>query len=75
MAKLNYEEIMRECNAECRRCRNDYEKAGIEFRIHMCTYCKNGQRLHEAEMATSKAEREWGKQDWTSSQLKDYYQG
>lgn len=75
MAKISYEQIIKECNDECKRCREDYEKAGIEFRTSMCTYCKNGQKLHEAEMATSKAEREWGKQDWNSSQLKDYYHG
>lgn len=75
MAQLNYEEILKECNEECVRCRKDFEREGIEFRTSMCTGCQNGQKLHEAEMATSKAEREWGNQDWTSSQLQDYYHG
>ena len=71
----NYQQIIDDCNEECRRCRADYEKAEIDFDHHVCTMCKNGQKLHETLIKANPGEKAWGDQDWNSFRLKGFYHG
>ncbi len=72
---MTTEQIIEKCNEECRRCQEDFQKSGIEFRSSMCRFCPTGQKLHEALKKTNSAEKQWDNIDWNSSKWKDFYQG
>ena len=73
MTRYDYEQIVKDCNEECLKCRKEYEKAKIEFQYDMCKLCLNGQKLHRAEFMISETERKWGECDWNSSLWEEYY--
>ena len=72
---MDLEKNVEACNEECRRCKNDFEKADITFSPSMCKFCKNGQKLQEALCQISEAEKHWDEQNWGSSKLKGFYKG
>lgn len=75
MSKTNWEEIVEECNRECRKCHEEFAREGMQFSHGMCKCCPNGFKLHEALCHVSPAEQKWDKLDWNSSKFKDYYNG
>ncbi len=70
---LRAQQEVEECNAECMKCRKDYERAGIEFSVHVCSMCPIGAKLHQELLKISDGERKFGAIDWNSSQYKKYY--
>jgi len=44
---MSTEELIEECNDECRECLKSFQKDNIEFRPSMCRYCPTGQKLRE----------------------------
>lgn len=73
--ETNWEKIIEECNQECQVCREDFEKAGVDFSHVMCRGCTNGHKLHNALCRVSPGERAWGNLDWNSSRYENYYNG
>ncbi len=72
---MSTEELIEECNDECRECLKSFQKDNIEFRPSMCRYCPTGQKLHELLKRQDTSEQQWDLIDWSSSPWKDYYHG
>ena len=62
-------------DTQCRQCMDAFAKEQIPFHPRMCDTCQHGYKLHKREMETSKAEAKWGRCDWNSSKLKEFYHG
>lgn len=72
---MSIEELIEECNDECRACQRSFQKDDIEFSPSMCRYCPTGQKLHELLKRQDTSEQQWDLIDWSSSPWKDYYHG
>lgn len=62
-------------DTQCRDCMDAFAKEQIPFNPRMCNTCSYGRMLHEQEMKQSQNERNWGRCDWTSSKLEEFYHG
>lgn len=60
MKEQEYQQEIEMRNRECKQCKQEYERKGINFSPSACRYCENGQRLHELYLKTSEREQEWG---------------
>jgi len=70
---LRAQQEVEECNVECMKCRNDYERAGVEFSALACSMCPIGEKLHQALLTISEGERKFGAIDWNSSRYEELY--